>query len=596
MPLTVIAELLRLIGRYRWTVPGLVLLGLAASLSEALAIGLIIPFAAEVLNQDSFGAQWVHNAAATYGQWVGLEGTSFLAVAILVLITLKALLAVADAMAGHAVKARAAHELRLALFERILRMDYGQFLKTGEGDHLNIVAGETWRVTEAIDNFFAILSRLATILVFAAFLCFLSWELTLSALAVVALGTFLLRFLAQRSRALGALAVKANTRLSGQISNVLGGMRTVRAFVQEEREREKLAVHSEDVRRTFYRMDIIASAIHPMLEAVYLPFFLGALWIESAAGVGAPLLLTFLLIAFRIIPPIRDLEQRRLRLAGSAGAVDAVMALLRTPVPPPHEAGPTVRFEKAIRFEDVTFAYPGDRAEGFALDDVSFEIWKGSTFAIVGTSGSGKSTLVNLLLGFYAPQSGSIDVDGAPLETLDLAAWRRSVGFAGQDSRLFAGTIAENIAYGRPEAFREEIEEAARAAHAHDFIEGLPHGYDTWIGGDGSGLSGGQRQRIALARALLIDPELLILDEATNAVDNVTEAQLRKTLAGLQGKKTIIIIAHRMSTVRHADWIIAMDDGRVVEQGPPADLLKRNAAFARLYQLEMEAASVASGR
>jgi ABC-type multidrug transport system fused ATPase/permease subunit len=244
----------------------------------------------------------------------------------------------------------------------------------------------------------------------------------------------------------------------------------------------------------------------------------------------------------------------------------------------------------AIVFDGVGFDYQRGDAKAFGIEDVSFAIKPGTTVALVGASGSGKSTLVNLLLGFYTPNRGQISIDGIPYGALDLASFRGLIGFAGQDSQLFPGTIADNIAYGKPEASRAEIEEVARRADVMEFAERLAQGLDTEISREGLDLSGGQRQRIALARALLVEPQILLLDEATNALDNVTEHTIQRMLAELAHKTTTIIVAHRMSTIRHADWIIAMDQGRVAEQGRPADLIRKNAAFARLYRLEQEVA------
>jgi subfamily B ATP-binding cassette protein MsbA len=209
--------------------------------------------------------------------------------------------------------------------------------------------------------------------------------------------------------------------------------------------------------------------------------------------------------------------------------------------------------------------------------------------ALVGGSGAGKSTLINLLCRLYDPTAGEIRVDGVRLVDLDLASWRRRIAIAGQDADLLAGTIRDNIGYGDPEADDARIAAAAEKANIRDFIESLPQGYDTPVGLRGTQLSGGERQRIALARALLRDPEILILDEATNAVDHISEAEIQRTLERLAGRLTIIVIAHRLSTIRRANRVVVMREGRIVEQGSRGELLKRQGAFSELHELEAEA-------
>jgi subfamily B ATP-binding cassette protein MsbA len=220
-----------------------------------------------------------------------------------------------------------------------------------------------------------------------------------------------------------------------------------------------------------------------------------------------------------------------------------------------------------------------------AVSDLSFRIPKGAVFAIVGGSGAGKSTVIGLLCRLYDPQAGAIRVDGTPLAHLDLRSWRGRLAFAGQDGELLEGTVRENILYGAPSASDAEVIAAARQAHAHDFITELPQGYDTLLSPRGMNLSGGQRQRIALARALIRKPELLILDEATNAVDNVTELAIQETVEQLAGRCTMLIVAHRLGTIRRADHVLVMAGGRIIEQGQPGELLARGGEFLKLHEL-----------
>jgi ABC-type multidrug transport system fused ATPase/permease subunit len=281
-----------------------------------------------------------------------------------------------------------------------------------------------------------------------------------------------------------------------------------------------------------------------------------------------------------------------MHLASVSASILAVSKLLRLSHWDPQGPGTVTRtqLKRAIRFEHVSFAYSGKNDEvRNAITDVTLEFPIGRVTGIVGWSGAGKSTLTNLLFRFYDPSKGTISVDGVPLPRLDLVWWRSQLAIAGQDAELVGGTIRDNIAYGKENATFEEIVEAAQRACIHDFILTLPQGYETQVGGRGALLSGGQRQRIGLARALVRRSAILVLDEATNSVDSMTEAEILRSLEELRGQMTIIVIAHRLSTTRTADHVIALAEGRVAEAGSPAELLRRKGLYAQMVQLQEQA-------
>ena len=326
--------------------------------------------------------------------------------------------------------------------------------------------------------------------------------------------------------------------------------------------------------------------IAPTTELLYLPVFVLVLVIAWRFGIGLPSLLAFLVLLYRMQAPLKGLDHARVALGTYDAAVREVSTLLeRTRIPETPAGGrPFVALDRQVTFDRVSFSYDGQRP---AVSDISFRIDKGEVLALVGGSGAGKSTLVHLLFRLYEPDVGTIFVDDVPLAELDLGAWRRHLAFAGQDADLFSGSVHSNIAYGRPGATVEAVERAARLAHADHFIAALPHGYNTRVGPRGLSLSGGQRQRIALARALLREPDLLILDEATNALDGLSEQAIQETIEELRGRLTILLIAHRLSSVRLADRVVVIMEGRVAEQGRPRELLGRDGLYARLHALQL---------
>lgn len=314
-------------------------------------------------------------------------------------------------------------------------------------------------------------------------------------------------------------------------------------------------------------------------------------------GIGIAALAAFLSLLYRLQGPVRELLQSRVALDSLAGAIDDVDALLHATAEPHLVDGVVAAppLQTAISFQHVYFRYGPD--EPWALDDVCFDIPAGKTTAIVGESGAGKSTLMALLFRFQDPTRGVVAADGTPLSRFMIASWRNRLALMSQEVQLFNDSIAANIGYGRVGASGEHVRAAARIARAHDFIEALPHGYSTLVGDQGMRLSGGQRQRIALSRTILRDPDVLLLDEATNALDVESEQAFQLALEEYSHRRTVIVIAHRLSTVRNADQVVVMAKGRVVEAGAPRHLLDNAGHFARMYNLQHGEISVhAEGR
>ncbi len=377
--------------------------------------------------------------------------------------------------------------------------------------------------------------------------------------------------------------------LASRLSNNLGGMLTIKSYAAETWELGRLAEDSQAYRLSNGRAIRLSAAFIPLIRFAILFAFLAILVIgglqawQGVIAVGTYSFLVF--ITQRLLWPLTTLGRTLDDYQRAMASTSRVLDLLDTPIAiaSGDQALPSQQVHGAIRFQAVDFAYDGRKP---LLQGFNLEIPAGSTIGIVGATGSGKSTIVKLLLRLYEIQGGQILLDGQAIQGLKLQDLRQAIGLVSQEVFLFHGTVAENIAYGSFGAPRSAIEQAAVLAEAAGFIETLPEGYDTVVGERGQRLSGGQRQRIALARAILKNPPVLVLDEATAAVDNETEAAIQRSLDRITASRTTLVIAHRLSTVRHADQIVVMEQGRIVESGHHDDLIGRNGAYANLWRVQ----------
>ncbi len=376
--------------------------------------------------------------------------------------------------------------------------------------------------------------------------------------------------------------------VSARLNNNLLGLATIKAFATEATELDHMAQASNAYRQANARAIRISAAITPVIRMAILSGFTATLlyggWLalHGQLAVGAYSVLVFL--TQRLLWPLTGLAEVTDMYQRSMAAIERAMALIDTPITIAYEGQhfAPAQVQGTITLEDVHFAYGSTPV----LHGIRLTLPAGKTTAFVGSTGSGKSTLVKLLLRFYEPQQGRILLDGQPIASLNLQDLRRAMGYVAQDTFLTDGTVAENIAYGVPDASEQAIAEAARAAEATDFITALPLGFATRIGERGQKLSGGQRQRLALARAILKNPPILVLDEATSAVDNETEAAIQRSLDVVSRGRTTLVIAHRLSTVRQADCIHLMEGGRIVESGTHDALLALGGGYAALWRLQ----------
>ncbi|MEZ5138115.1 MAG: ABC transporter ATP-binding protein [Acidimicrobiales bacterium] len=388
---------------------------------------------------------------------------------------------------------------------------------------------------------------------------------------------------------------EAGGEIGNTLTNSLGGMATIKAFSGEEREAERVAADSRAYREANRDAIRFSTAFNPLIRMAVLAGFTMTLIVGGRAALRGELALgVFSMLVYmtqRLLWPLvqlgetLDLYQRAM---ASCRRIFGLLAVEPTIVPGTRDLELPVR--GAVRFDDVRFAY-GTGTE--VLKGLTIEVPAGETHAIVGATGSGKSTVVKLLLRLYEPTGGRITVDGTPIDELTFRSLRQATGFVAQDVFLFHGTVRENLTYGRPDATDDELRRATELAEAATFVEAMPQGYDTVVGERGQKLSGGQRQRLTIARAILRDPAILVLDEATSAVDNETEAAIQRSMAKVSAGRTTIVIAHRLSTVRHAHRIHVMEAGRVIEAGTHEELVELGGLYAALWRVQTGEADAA---
>jgi subfamily B ATP-binding cassette protein MsbA len=584
-----LASLFALARPYPWVVPTLAALGILASLAEGLGIGLLIPVLGEVIGGPSMpsGAGPLAVYLQTITDRIDTEHRlGLLALLIVGLVALKTIVTITHTAVSHWVNGRVAHDQRTRLADRLLHAEYAFVSRLERGRLVNLLESQADRAGETMTMVAGLLGAACTILVFLLLLAMLSWRLTLVVGAVVVPVSVFVWAMTRWSRRLGRRLVQAYSTLTTRCLEIVGSLRTLRLFGAEEAESARLDAASDAVRRASLRTWITVGAIHPVVEFLYVPVFIAVLAYALRAGIGLPILFAFLALLYRLQTPLKQINQQRVELSAAMASVDELGGLLQEAEGRPQASGqrPCPEGWQSIVFRDVSFTYEGKSAP--AVDRVSLQIRRGEVVAVVGASGAGKSTLVNLLCRLYDPNDGQILVDGVPLTEFDTRSWRRGIAFAGQDADLLDGTVRQNVTLGFPEAPEGRIQEALQMANAAAFVSELPQGLETGLGPGGRQLSGGQRQRIALARALVLHPELLILDEATNAVDNVTEAEILAAIDALAGKCTIVVIAHRLATLRRASQAVVMEAGRVEECGSPEALLARGGLLAKQYDLE----------
>ena len=482
------------------------------------------------------------------------------------------------------------HELRLEAYAHLQRLEMGFFESSSSGRLLAILNDDINQLERFLDHGAnEVLQLITTVLAVGGAMVWLSPAVAGVSFLPIPLILWGSLHFQKRLQPRYREVRERSGDLASRLANNLGGMLTIKSYAAEQWESERLCEQSRAYQRSNSKAIRLSAAFIPLIRFAILFAFLAILVIgglqawRGAIDVGTYSFLVF--ITQRLLWPLTSLGRTLDDYQRAMASTQRVLDLVDTPIAIPSGDRPLPRqsVRGQIRFEGVNFGYSGRE---LLLRDFDLEIPAGSTLGIVGATGSGKSTIVKLLLRLYELQSGTIRLDGQPVQTLELGDLRKAIGLVSQEVFLFHGTVAENIAYGSFDASRSAIERAAQLAEASRFIEALPQGYDTVVGERGQRLSGGQRQRIALARAILKNPPVLILDEATAAVDNETEAAIQRSLDRITAERTTLVIAHRLSTVRHADRIVVMDQGRIVESGSHEELIAAGGAYVNLWRVQ----------
>ncbi|MBD1911689.1 MULTISPECIES: ABC transporter ATP-binding protein [unclassified Leptolyngbya] len=457
----------------------------------------------------------------------------------------------------------------------------------------------TYRLTEDIDRIGEVVNKvfhdftpciLQLIAVFG-YMVYLNWQLTVASLVLVPFMGWLIGWFGEQMLVFSRKSQSLISDLSSLLTEVFSGIRLIRAFAAEEYEIARFAREAERNRRAKYRAAWLRSVQFPVVGFLYalsvlLLLLLGG-WQISLGNLTGQEFGSYVVAVAMLIDPIAHLTENYNEFKQGQASVDRIFELLdmQPSVVEAPNAIALPRVSGKVEYRQVTFGYEAHQP---TLRNLSLLAFPGEAIALVGASGAGKSTLVNLLLRFYDPQSGQILIDGTDIRQVTFQSLRRQIGLVPQETILFSGTIAQNIAFGQKVFELERVEEAAKIANAHSFIRQFPDGYDTWVGERGMNLSGGQRQRIAIARAVLLNPRILILDEATSALDAESEALVQEALERLMRDRTVFIIAHRLATVRRADRILVLEQGQVVESGTHAELLDAGGRYARYYAQQFD--------
>ena len=557
-----------------------------------------IPFSSLDLTTQAGWSQMKEVVTNNFGYFVSqlieTEGASYTLIILGVYLVLMTLLKVGATYLGGfflvPIRTGVVRDLRNQLNAKILALPLGFFSEERKGDVLARITGDVGEVENSVmSSLDLLLKNPILIFVYLGSMLVISWQLTLFVFLVLPVAGFVMGRVGKSLKRTSLEAQNQWGQLISQVEETLGGLRIVKAFTAEEFVDKRFRDSNEEYRQTVIgvnRRQLLAHPVSELLGTATIAIVLwygGSLILNRDSSIDASTFIYYLVIFYSLINPLKDLSKGAYAIRRGMGSMERVDRILQaeSTITDPAEPKPVV-FNEAIRLEKVSFRY----AEEWVLRDVDLTIRKGQTVALVGHSGSGKSTLVDLIPRFYDVVEGRITIDGTDIREVAVVDLRRLMGNVNQEPILFNASVFENIAFGVEGATLEKVHQAAEVAHADEFINEMPTGYDTNIGDRGGKLSGGQRQRLSIARAVYKNPPILILDEATSALDTKSERLVQSALDRLMKGRTTIVIAHRLSTIRRADEICVMHEGEIVERGRHEELLALDGYYKRLCDMQ----------
>ena len=484
------------------------------------------------------------------------------------------------------------YKMRNELIEKINKLPMKYFDKKTNGEVLSIISNDVDTLSQNLNQCVTqIITAICTLIGILIMMFSISWQMTITSLIILPIAAFLVKTIVSKSQKYFKAQQDYLGHVNGQVEEIYGGHTVVKAFNSEDVVINKFEEASEELYKSGWKSQFLSGLIHPVTNFIsnvgYVAVAIlgGYFAIQGKITVGN--IQSFIQYNKQFTQPINQIAQVSGMLQAMVAAAERVFEFLEEPEEIKTIANPksTKDIEGNVEFEHVHFGYDEDK---IIINDFNADIKAGQKIAIVGPTGAGKTTIVKLLMRFYDVNSGAILLDGTNIKKFDRGKLRQVFGMVLQDTWLFNGTVKDNIKYGKEDATDTEIIEAAKAAHVHHFIKTLPKGYDALIDEESSNISAGQKQLLTIARVILTDPKILILDEATSSIDTRTEQQIQSAMDNLMKGRTSFIIAHRLSTIKNADLILVMDQGDIVEQGTHEELLKKNGAYAKLYNSQFE--------